>query len=699
MLFSYNWLKDYINGNLPAPKKLAELLTQYSFEVESVEKKGRDWVLDIDVLPNRAHDCLSYIGIAREISVITNKKFQIPVCKLKESKENKTENFIRLEIKNKNDCPRYTGRIIFGLKVKDSPIWMQGRLKACGLQPINSIVDIMNYVMLETGQPLHAFDLDKVSGIQNKKLKIKKIIVRRAKKGEKIIALDEEKYDLDEDILIIADSKEPLCIAGIKGGRKAEIDKKTKNIFIEAANFNQKIIRNASKKIKLKTDASWRFENGIDPNLIDWAQQRACSLIQDISEGEIAQGRIDFYPQKIKPKKIQLDLNYVKRLLGIDTPENKIKNILEKLGFKVKKTSSKRLEVEAPTRRLDISLQEDLIEEIGRILGYQNIPSVYPQIALIPPHKNESVFWQKICQDILKELGFSEVYNYSFIGEREKEVFNLSKKELIELENPISSLNKYLRPNLLISLIKNIKENLKYFEEIKVFEFGKIFRGKQSDSKDGEIKEKAMLNGVLTRKNIGDEGFYELKGVIDSLFNKLAISDIFYDDFKPTPEESKIEFWHPKKCAEIKVNREEVGFLGELHPKILGELNIKEKIFAFDLDFEKIVKLASEEHQYQPISSYPAAIRDLAILVPLETKVVDILNRVNNAGGKLVRDVDLFDIYKGKEIPGDKQNFAFHIVYQSENKTLSSKEVDAIHQKIVKSLEENPRWEVRKRND
>ncbi len=681
MLFSYNWLQDYIKEKLFPAEKLAEILTRHSFEIEDVKKRGKDWLLDIDVLPNRGADCFSHLGIAREIAVITNSKFQVPSSKFQESSKLKARDFIKLEVKNKADCPRYTGKVILGIKVGSAPKWIQERLKACGLQPINNIVDIANYVMLETGEPIHAFDLDKIE---------KKIIVRRAQKGERIKALDDKSYSLDRDILVIADEKGPIAIAGIKGGEKTGIDSKTKNIVIEAANFNQKVIRQGSRKLKLRTDASLRFENGIDPNLIDSAQERIVSLIQEIAGGKIAKGLIGFYPNKVRPKKINLDLNYSEKLLGIKVPKQKAIKILKSLGFQSYEVEPREIVVEVPTRRLDVSIQEDLIEEIGRIVGFQNIPSAFPQAALISPEKNQELFWQKNIKDILKEIGFSEVYNYSFIGEKEEDIFGWKTAELIELENPMSSFNKYLRPSLIPNLLKNIRENLKFVSEIKIFEIGKIFIKKKS------LLEKEMLAGILTRKGIKDEGFYELKGIVDSLLNKLGISNIWYDEYQSTPEESKLTHWHPSKCAEIKSDGEEIGFLGEISPKILEDLRIKEKVFVFDLDFEKLLKLVSEEHEYQPISLFPTAVRDLAVLVPQGTKVVTLLNRINSAGGKLVRDVDLFDVYQGREIPRNKENFAFHIIYQAEDRTLSSKEIDKIHQKIIKALEENPEWEVRK---
>lgn len=695
MLFSYNWLQDYIKKKLPPAKKLAEILARHSFEIEDVKKKGKDWLLDIDVLPNRAPDCLSHLGIAREIAAITNSKFQVsnfpPVGragKFQEDKELKANDYIEVEVKNPEDCPRYTAKIILGVKVGSAPKWIQERLRACGLQPINNIVDIANYVMLETGEPIHAFDLDKIE---------KKIIVRRAQKGERIKALDDKSYSLDRDVLVIADEKGPVAIAGIKGGERTGIDSKTKNIFIEAANFDQRIIRQASRKLRLRTDASWRFENGIDPNLIDLAQERIVSLIQEIAGlpagrqgGKIAKGLIDFYPKKVLAKKIKLNLDYLEKLLGLKIPKQKVLKILKSLGFQSHEAEPGEIEVEVPTRRLDVSIQEDLIEETGRIVGFQNIPSTFPQAALISPERNQELFWQKNIKDILKEVGFSEVYNYSFIGEKEEDIFGWKGGELIELENPMSSFNKYLRPSLIPNLLKNIRENLKFVNEIKIFEIGKIFLKRKS------LLEKEMLAGILTKKAIKDEGFYELKGIVDSLLNKLGISNIWYDQYQPTPEESKLAHWHPSKCAEIKSDGEEIGFLGEISSKILEDLGIKERVFVFDFDFEKLLKLVSEEHEYQPISPYPTAVRDLAVLVPQGTKVVELLNTINSAGGKLVRDVDLFDVYQGEEIPGGKENFAFHIIYQAEDRTLSSQEIDKIHQKIIKALEENPEWEVRK---
>ncbi len=672
MIFSYNWLQSFFKQKLPKSEKLAEILTMASFEVAGVEKKEKDFTLDIDILPNRAGDCFSHFGIARECAALLGYKLKNIKNNLKEDKKIKAKDYIKIEIRNKKACPRYTARVITDVKVGPSPKWLKEKLEVCGLQSINNIVDLANYTMLETGQPLHAFDAGKILG--------GKIIVRLAKKGEKISALDGKKYDLDSNILLIADQKEPLAIAGIKGGKKAEIDKNTKIIVLESANFDSIAIGKSSKKLNLRTDASLRFEHGIDLNLTESAVNRVAGLISEIAKGKIARGLIDFYPNKSFLKKVKLDLNYVDSLIGIKISEKEIKNILEKLGFKTKKNKDKSIEVTIPTFRLDISLQEDLIEEIARIRGFNSIPSISPIAALIPPIKNLDIFWEDMAKNILKDMGFSEVYNYSFISKKEKDLFNF--KNLIELENPLSLDYQYLRPSLIPNLLKNVSKNQKIMEDIKIFELGKIF---------GKAGEKRMLTVLMT----GDR-FFEAKGTIDLLFNKLGIAKVWYDEFKPTPEESKILVWDQKKCAEIKVNQEEVGFLGEISPKILERLKIVGKVVALDLDFEKLSRLFSEEHEFRPISSYPSAIQDIAVLVPGDVLVEEILSKIQIAGGELVRDVDLFDIYEGEELPEGKKNLAFHIIYQAEDRTLSSEEINKIHKKIISSLEENPEWQVRK---
>ena len=328
MKFSYNWLQSFFSKKLPLPEKLAGLIIGHSFEVEEIKRSGKDYILDIGVLANRGSDCFSHIGMAREIAAILNYKFKIPVFKLTESKKINAKDLIKIVVENKGGCPRYTARVISDVKVGDSPKWIKEKLVACGLRPINNVVDIANYVMLETGQPLHAFDQEKIEG--------KKIIVRFAEAGEKITTLEEETYKLNEDVLVISDAKKPIAVAGVKGGKSPEIDKKTNTIVLESANFNPQNVRKSSKIINLKTDASWRFEHGLDQRLAEFAINRAAYLIQEIAKGKVAKGLIDVSAKTSSKKIIRLDLDYVDKLLGVKIPQNQAIDILKRLEFKIK---------------------------------------------------------------------------------------------------------------------------------------------------------------------------------------------------------------------------------------------------------------------------------------------------------------------------------------------------------------------------
>ncbi|MBU4274677.1 phenylalanine--tRNA ligase subunit beta [Patescibacteria group bacterium] len=679
MKFSYNWLQSFFKEKLPKPEKLADILTMHSFEVESVVKKGNDFILDIDILPNRSQDCFSYQGLAREVGALLNKKPK----KLEQEKllvEKGGLEPVKIEVRSSSIIPRYTAILIEGIKIKKSPDWLKNNLEAVGIRSINNIVDLTNWIMLETGQPLHAFDYDKIFG--------KKMVVRMARAGERVITLDEKTHKLDDGAIIIEDQERLIDLAGIMGGKVSEVTNETKSIILQAANFDRRSIYITAKKLNQKTQASDIYSQGVDPNLTKPALERAYFLLNKLGGGKIRQV-VDIYPKKIKSRKIKINIGYFSSLLGREIPVKRITDILESLEFKVKQIKSD-LIVEIPTFRADINLGEDLVEEVGRVYGYEAIKPFFPVSSLIPPKRNINLFWENKAKDALKEAGFNEVYNYSFFGDKEAESFGYNPQELIEIKNPANIEQKYLRATLIPNLLKNVQKNQDLnFKEISIFELGKIFIKKG-------LAEKRMLSGLVsTIQNKKNEGFYEVKGVVETLLNKLGVADVWYDEFKATPEDTKNTIWNRKKCAEIKSSQEEIGFLGEITQTIRKKLEVPENVFVFDLDFEKLSKLASEEQEYRPISQYPSAIRDLAILVPQNVKVDDVLNIMEQAGGKLVIDIDLFDMYEGENLPDGKKNLAFHIIYQAEDRTLKSNEINKLHQKIVKALEKNPEWEVR----
>ena len=659
MLFSYNWLKSFFSAEIPEPKKLAELLTLHSFEVESLEKKGNDWILGIDVLPDRAGDCLSHIGIAREISVLLNKKLILPKTKL----NTKGKESISVEVADGRDCLRYMARVIDNVKIAESPKWIKEKLEACGLNSINNVVDATNYVMLETGQPLHAFDFNNV---------LKGIIVRRARKGEKMMTLSDKEYVLDENILVIADSEKPLALAGIKGGKKAEIGKDTTKIILESANFNAKLISQTARKLNLRTDASIRFEHNIDPNLAELAMNRVVSIIEEIAKGEVVSKTIDVYKTKAKTRKIVLDISEVSKIIGIEIPQKNMIDILQRLGFGVKQMKGK-LSVDIPTYRQDVVIPENLIEEIGRVYGYEKVEEKLPYGFLEGIKRNETGYWQNKARDILKELGFSEIYSYSFIGDEEKDVFNLKAEEIV---NPVSSYFKYLRPTLIPQMAKVVKENSKFFKEICIFEIGKSFE---------KNKETYTLSGAVSCLD-----FYGLKGRLNILFDNLGIKNVNYSGIK-----EKL-FWNKGNTADIIIKGEKVGNIGSLSLDICQALSLDNNIVYFEINFEKLVKHCSRTKTYEIISYHPPLLRDISGVVSEDINIDNIVELIKNKGGQLLKSAEVFDVYKGNGIPQGKKSVSFHLIYQSEEKTLNSKTVDSLRDSLINELKKEVNWEERK---
>jgi len=658
MTVSYNWLQSYFKSSLPSPEKVAEILTMHSFEVESIEKKGSDYAINIDVLPDRAGDCLSHWGIAKELSVLLDKKMIVPAPRLKKNKS-KIKDFLSVRVEDKG-CIRYTSMVLTDVKVKPSPEWLKEKLEVCGLNSINNVVDATNFIMLETGQPLHAFDYEKIVG---------GIIVRKAGKGEKIVTLGEKEYILDENVLLIADSKKPLALAGIKGGMGCEITEKTKTVVLESANFNHKLISQTARRLNLRTDASIRYENNLDPNLTEVAIERVASLIQELSGAEIVSGVIDSYKTKLKPWNIRLDVDNANSIIGVDISRSEMIKILSKLGFAIT-GSDNILKVKVPTSRQDVLLPENLIEEIGRVYGYDKVPAVLPCFSE-PAKTNLDIYWQNKTKDIMKELGFSEAYNYSFIGEEEKTVFDLRAEEVV---NPVSNYYKYLRPTVIPQMAMIVRENSKFFKDFRVFELGKVFNSQ---------KETMVLGGTIAGSD-----FASAKGCLNVLFDKLGIKKVSY-----SPSAGKM--WHAKKTAEIKVGGKTVGHLGSLFSGLVEVLMIEDAIF-FEIDFDELQNHCSDKKEYEQISYHPPALRDISGVISEELETEEIVEAIENSSNELLKSVEVFDVYKGKGIASDKKSISFHLIYQSDEKTLDSKTIDSMVNDLLNKLKQTINWEERK---
>lgn len=662
MIFDYSWLQSFFSKKLPAPEKLADLLSCRSFETKSV--KGG---LDVSVPPIRAGDCLSYYGLSLEISAILGYrvKFSLP-----ESLTSKDKSKLKVIVKDVDACPRYMLTKWSDVKISDSNSQIKSSLEKAGLKSINAAVDLANFLMLEVGQPVHVFDADKISGDL--------IEIRPAEEKEEIISLEGKKYILSKDVLVIADKIGPLAIAGVKGGQRAGVTPETKNILMEMANFESRTVRKSVRQINLKTNASSCFENGLDPNLIDLTLKRAKVIGSDILSPKSIKLVADNYPRKVVPKIITLDLTWARDILGASIPGPQIKKIFQGLGFEILLFSARKIKIKIPTRRLDIKTPEDLVEEIGRFYGYDKIKSEAPSALLIPPQINRDRAWKKIIKDFLVQLGLDESYHYSFLSQKEISLFKYNESDAIKLINPISSRYQYLRFSLLPNLLKASAENSKRFDQVRIFEMGKIFQSPD--------KEKEMLGITVFDNQSGLQEFYTLKGVIESLLGRLGITDVWFDSHKASEHQSGQATWHPNHRAEIKIGQDIIGFLGEIHPRLAEKLSIPDQIFAAEIDLGKLINLASDQQEYEPISPYPAIIRDLSVVIPEDTSIEKVIRIASLAGAELIRDIDLIDIYQNDKLAKIK-SITLRIVYQSPDKNLSATDVNAIERKIIKEFQ------------
>ncbi len=648
MKFSYKLLKK-LNPKLPSKKKVIELLNLYSFETEDL---GGD-TLDISLWQNRYSDAASHFGILREVGVILNKKFNLPIKLLVNQPTN--QGFLEVKVLDMKACPRYLAYYFEIPKVSESPREVKEILKSCGINPINNIVDIANLVMLETGQPLHIFDADKI--LPQGKFP-KTIFVRFAKNNEVIETLDNQKIKLDNSILVIADEKNPLAIAGIKGGKSSGVDKNTKRIILEAANFNSEVIYKASKKINLKTDAAIRFAHGLGIDLVKFGADRAVMHLKNIGAKLI--DSFDTNPKKITEEAIDFDIEKYKHFIGTEISLPQAKKIFENLGFFVKTKSQKVLTVHIPSWRLDIEDFEDLAEEIVRFEGLNKLPSFNPIIE-IAPHKEDDIFILKDkIRDSLIKRGFSEVYNHSLIGSDDfniKEINLNFENKLIEVLYPVSAEFKYLRPSILVWLKKNLLDNARFFNKVNIFEIGKVFYKEKN-----KFLEKLFCGiGIL---GDGADPIFELKGVISDLFVDLGVEVLLVED----GTKIKIEF--------------ENKTIGNIYHFLSSK---RKTIVLAEFELEYLLKTIEGERNFKPLSKYPAVIRDISILASKDFKIGEIMQEISSVS-PLIEDVDLIDEY-WEEGFGGNQSLTFRLIFQAEDRTLTDNEIDDIIKSIEKKLD------------
>lgn len=687
MKFSYNWLTSLLNLK-KSPQELSYLLTTRAFEVDSCEKVGSDFALDIKVPANRIADAAGHEGFTREIASILDVKYKSPDIQILEKYKKNKE--LDIKIADEKLCPRYTAQILEVKNIGASPKWMQDRLTTCGIRPIDAVVDITNYVMLATGQPLHAFDFEKILG--------GKIIVRESKKGETITTLDGASHALLGGAIVIQDAERLIDLAGIMGGRSSAVSPFTKKILLQAAVFDPEKIYSTARDLGFSSSASKIYSAGIDPNQTMQALHSAVTLLSKNAGAKVISAPVDIYPKKTFPKKIFFRPDYADSLIGSGEKHTHYQKIFQSRGWKtaVKKGG---LVVEIPTYRHDLFIEEDLIEEAARAIGYENIPSRFPEVKIVPAEKNEERVWETRVRTHFIGAGFTESVAYEFTGAKELDDFFLDRERIVELENPLNPETRYMTPRILMAFVSSAAKNIQHLESVKLFGIGKSFlhASLQSPLPTADTIERKDCIAVIAQKETsGEEGFYELKGRIDQLIESMGIGDHWYDDaIGPEIRNRELRMFHPYRVAEIKVGDTRVGILGELHPEVLKNIKSKARISAAEINFDALWKLAREESEYRAPSKFPAIIRDIALLVPDETRMAEILNVIENNGGALLRDTDLFDYFRDEEMRGEnRKSLAFHLVFQSDERTLIESEVDTIMQKIVHALKEKG-WLVR----
>ncbi len=630
-------------------------------------------IIDFEITPNRP-DCLSIIGMARETAATLGKNVKYPEIKINNQVDDINDYVNEIRVEAKDLCNRYYAKVVKDIKVGQSPMWMQRKLMEAGVRPINNIVDITNYVMLEIGQPIHAFDLDKLSG--------KNVVVRRAQENEKIKTLDGVERSLDSSVLVIADDSRPMAIAGVMGGEDSEVTKETKNILIESANFNGRSVRLTSRKVSLRTEASAKFEKDLDPNLSDIACNRVCQLIEEINAGTVVSEYVDIYDGKSEEKTMELSPEKANRLLGTDIEASEMVKMLNSLELKASLQGDK-ITVSIPSFRRDLGIEADLIEEVGRIYGLDKIT---PQPLVGTLTKAEKTVIRQIedkTKSILTGIGLNEITTYSFISPKQYDKLNIPedsmKRKCVEIRNPLGEDFSVMRTTLVGNILEVMTRNYKYgVEKAWAYEIGNTFTPRELP-----ITELPYENKVLAMGMYGNSDFFTLKGVLDTVLEKLGIKGYEYIREKNNPA------FHPGRTASITLGNHVLGTIGEIHPDVLDNFGMKERVYVAELNFELMVLASNLERKYTPLPKYPSVSRDIALVLDEDIMVKEIEKIIMENSKNLVSAIKLFDVYKGGQIEKGKKSVAYSIIYRSHDKTLTDEDVSKVHDKIVEKLKEN----------
>lgn len=683
MKFTLNWLKEFVDYS-GAPEELAKLLTMAGLEVEAVTPQsaqgngGEDRLFEIGVTPNRG-DCLGIAGIAREVAALTGAGLKAPPVSAPK-KDSSIDKRVSLTIENADLCGRYSARIVDDVRIAASPPWLRWRLEACGIRAINNVVDVTNYVMLETGQPLHAFDLDRLAH--------KKIVVRAAKELSRFTTLDGVERRLAQEDLLICDDTQPLALAGVMGGVDSEVTDSTRSVLIESANFAPAAVRRTAKRLALHSEASHRFERGVDPEGTLAAANRAVYLLSEIVGGKPMAGVADSYPGKTKPPVIMLREARIAKLLGLALDGRQVENLLRSIGMNTaRQRESRSLKVTPPTSRPDISREVDLIEELARLHGYDRIPSTLPLLRPSGGKNDHRLGWERRLRAFMVGEGLAEAINLPFSSAALNRAFSglWQAPNPVPLLNPLVQENGELRHSLLPGLIENLTLNLAHrAESFAAYHLGKTF---QLTSNGAPIERQciaALLHGPRLRRGLRQGapqsfGFLDCKGLIEGMLELFHLTELSSWSALPA------DFLHPGQSAMLLLNAQTAGYLGRLHPDTCEQLEVP-PCCVFELDLEKLLEYAPRQITARALPRFPAVERDVAIVVERDFSAYQVIGWIKNLGEALIEHVEIFDQYLGAPIPESKKSLAYKISYRADDRTLTDTEINDLHQNLVDRL-------------
>jgi phenylalanyl-tRNA synthetase beta chain len=686
MKFTFNWLKEFVSLRA-SPQKLAEILTMAGLEVESVtslrepETDREDWLFEVGVTPNRG-DCLGIAGIAREVSALAGG--QLKTTRVRAHRKDPTiAKRVTIKIANRRLCPRYSARIVDQVRLGPSPAWMQFRLEACDIRSLNNVVDTTNYVMLETGQPLHAFDLDR--------LPTRKIVVRPAREIKKFSTLDGVERELAPEDLLICDGDVPIALAGVMGGTNSEVTPQTGSILLESANFDPLSTRRTAKRLGLHSEASHRFERGVDPEGTLVALDRAVYLLSVLAHGVASPGVADRYPGRPRDAILSLREKRVEEILGVQIGAKQSEKLLRSLGLKTQRQGSRgRIRVVVPARRADLTREADLIEELARLYGYEKIPAKLPRLRSSGGQKDDRLAQERRIRAFLAGEGLVEVVNLPFTSPEQNRAFpGLWEKESspVAVLNPLAKENAEMRFSLLPGLIESLRVNLaQRAENFWAYHLGKVFRL----GSDGTAEEWQYLSGILygprTRRGLrrGYEaslGFLECKGLAEGIAEVLGVTDV------AAWSRDGLSSLHPGRAASFRVNERKLGYLGQVHPDISDRLGLP-PFLLFELDFDGLLQYAPRRITTRALPRFPSVERDFAIVIDRTFPAQQIVDWIKNRAEALIQVVEVFDQYLGSPIPEGKKSLAYKISYRADDRTLTDTEVNTLHQSLMDQVVE-----------